>query len=258
MIIELIICIALLFLIGVLFYKHRRDTIEIYQIEFTNAPTTLGELIGDKHPIVVRGCQFPQILSQASLQQIPRLDPFPLNTEENSPTLSMYRSGPYSDSGVPLISAASGRTLAAELALDKWATHSLNDFSTELTGYMGAIMSTRVSVLLGGHGMKRSTAIYTCILVTEGKYTLSLLSKRSEEFLPKQWTWLYPEALTINDTPLVNEVQFVDVVLRPGTMLIIPAQFIYSCKVDAGFHGAVIVEYDTPISNLANLLEKFE
>jgi hypothetical protein len=258
MIIELIICIALLFLIGVLFYKHRRDTIEIYQIEFTNAPTTLGELIGDKHPIVVRGCQFPQILSQASLQQIPRLDPFPLNTEENSPTLSMYRSGPYSDSGVPLISAASGRTLAAELALDKWATHSLNDFSTELTGYMGAIMSTRVSVLLGGHGMKRSTAIYTCILVTEGKYTLSLLSKRSEEFLPKQWGWLYPEALTINDTPLVNEVQFVDVVLRPGTMLIIPAQFIYSCKVDAGFHGAVIVEYDTPISNLANLLEKFE
>jgi len=258
MIIELIICIALLFLIGVLFYKHRRDTIEIYQIEFTNAPTTLGELIGDKHPIVVRGCQFPQILSQASLQQIPRLDPFPLNTEENSPTLSMYRSGPYSDSGVPLISAASGRTLAAELALDKWATHSLNDFSTELTGYMGAIMSTRVSVLLGGHGMKRSTAIYTCILVTEGKYTLSLLSKRSEEFLPKQWTWLYPEALTINDTPLVNEVQFVDVVLRPGTMLIIPAQFIYSCKVDAGFHGAVVVEYDTPISNLANLLEKFE
>lgn len=258
MIIELIICIALLFLIGVLFYKHRRDTIEIYQIEFTNAPTTLGELIGDKHPIVVRGCQFPQILSQANLQQIPRLDPFPLNTEENSPTLSMYRSGSYSDSGVPLISAASGRTLAAELALDKWATHSLNDFSTELTGYMGAIMSTRVSVLLGGHGMKRSTAIYTCILVTEGKYTLSLLSKRSEEFLPKQWTWLYPEALTINDTPLVNEVQFVDVVLRPGTMLIIPAQFIYSCKVDAGFHGAVIVEYDTPISNLANLLEKFE
>jgi len=210
MIIELIICIALLFLIGVLFYKHRRDTIEIYQIEFTNAPTTLGELIGDKHPIVVRGCQFPQILSQANLQQIPRLDPFPLNTEENSPTLSMYRSGPYSDSGVPLISAASGRTLAAELALDKWATHSLNDFSTELTGYMGAIMSTRVSVLLGGHGMKRSTAIYTCILVTEGKYTLSLLSKRSEEFLPKQWAWLYPEALTINDTPLVNEVLRVD------------------------------------------------
>jgi hypothetical protein len=258
MIIELVICIALLFLIGVLFYKHRRDTIEIYQIEFANAPTTLGELIGDKHPIVIRGSPFPQIFTQANLQQIPRLDLFPLNMNENSPTLSMYRTNPYIDSGVPLILAASGRTLAVELALDKWSTHIMKDFSTELIGYMGAVMSTRVSVLLGGHGMKRSTAIYTCILVTEGKYTLSLLSKRSEEFLPKEWRWLYPEAMTINDTPLVKEVQFVDVVLRPGTMIIIPSQFIYSCKVEAGFHGAVILEYDTPISNLANFLEKFE
>jgi hypothetical protein len=65
----------------------------------------------------------------------------------------------------------------------------------------------------------------------------------------------YPESLTINDTPLVAEVQFIDVVLRPGTMLAIPAHCIYSMKPkEAGFSGAVILEIDTPISNLANLL----
>jgi len=247
---------AILFLVGVLFYKHRRDTIEIYQIEFANAATTLGELVEDKHPIVIRGCVFPQILTQANLQKIPRLDTFPLDVVENSPTLYKYRSEPYESSGAPLLCAPSARTLAVELALDKWSAHSLADFNAELMGYYSALMSVRTSVMLGGHGMKRASAIYTCILVTEGKYTISLLSKRSESFLPTTWVNLYPDSLSINDTPLVNEIQFIDVVLRPGTMLIIPCQFVYSCRAEGGgFHGAVVLEYDTLISNLANALE---
>jgi hypothetical protein len=256
MIVEIIIFMSILFLVGVLFYKQRRDTIEIYQIEFGAAPTTLGELIEDKHPIVVRTCPFPQILTQANLEKIPRLDSFPLDVVENSPTLGAYRLAPYLSTGAPILTPASGRTLAVELALDKWSAHSLSEFSAELMGYYSALMSMRTSVMLGGHGMKRATAIYTCILVTEGKYTISLLSKRSESFLPPNWVHVYADSLTINDTPLVNEIQFIDVVLRPGTMLIVPCQVIYSCKPEAGFHGAVIIEYDTPISNLASVLER--
>jgi hypothetical protein len=67
----------------------------------------------------------------------------------------------------------------------------------------------------------------------------------------------YPESLTVNDTPLVGEIQFIDIVVRPGTMIAIPAHCIYSMKLKgshAEFSTGLVIEIDTPISNLATAL----
>jgi hypothetical protein len=127
------------------------------------------------------------------------------------------------------------------------------DFMAELSGYFSVFKSFRTSVLLGGQGMVRPTSLYTCILPTEGTYTVSLVNKRSEAFLPKEWMYRFPSSLTVNDTTLVGEIQFIDIILRPGTMLIVPCHCIYSLECKPVFNSAVILELDSPISNLAHL-----
>jgi hypothetical protein len=261
MILEICITLCVAFFIAVWFYKQRRESIELVQVEFTNAFTTLHELVEEKQPIVIRGCPFPPVLTQEKLAEIPRLNPFPLRI--GGPTLQDYRIRPESIlpdeqvSGIPILSPAMSRTLAHELVLDRWASHTLKDIFTEFTGLIGLFTSTRVSTILGGHGMKRATAIYTCLLPTQGTYILSLVNKRSESFLPDRWTYRYPDTLSINDTPLVGEVQFIDIIVRPGTMVAVPAHCIYSMKPkEPGFSGCVVIEIDTPISNLASVLER--
>jgi hypothetical protein len=260
MLVEVFLTLCVLFSISVWFYSQRRESIEILQVEFPNSLLTLHELLEESQPIILRGCPFPQILTRVKLSEVPRLNEFPLRVG-SSTTLEAYRTATantFPDDqvvGNPLLDTTLGRTLAKELALDTWVNHTYSEFITELSGYFSIFKSTRISVLLGGHGMVRPTSLYTCILVTEGTYTVSLVNKRSEQFLPTSWTHRYPSSLTVNDTPLVGEIQFIDIIVRAGTMIIIPCHIIYSIapKSTSDFHAATVIELDSPISNLAHL-----
>lgn len=265
MIIEIIITLVLAFLIAIWFYRQRRDSIEILQVEFQSTLSTIHELVEELQPIIIRGNIFPQILSREKLSEIPRLDNFPLRIPSDAPHLLNYRQNPGSvlpdeqATGIPILDPDCARTLAKELSIELWATHNLADIFSELSGVFSSVSSKRTSVVLGGCGMKRATSIYTCIIPTEGKYILSLVNKRSESFLPANWKFRYPANLTVNDTPLVGEIQFIDIILRPGSMAILPSHCIYSLTPasSAQFHGAVIIEIDSPISNVGTFLDMF-
>jgi hypothetical protein len=260
MLVEVFLTLCVLFSISVWFYSQRRESIEILQVEFSNSLLTLHELLQESQPIILRGCPFPQILTKTKLSEVPRLNNFPLRAG-SSTTLETYRTqtaNTFPDDqavGNPLLDNTLSRTLAKELAIDTWINHTYSEFITELSGYFSVFKSSRVSVLLGGHGMVRPTSLYTCILVTEGTYTVSLVNKRSEQFLPAAWTYRYPPSLSVNDTPLVGEIQFIDIILRAGTMIIIPCHVIYSVSPKSinEFHAATLIELDSPISNLAHL-----
>jgi hypothetical protein len=111
----------------------------------------------------------------------------------------------------------------------------------------------RTEAHLGGLGMTRTSAKYTCIMPTEGKYTLSILSKDSESFLPTNWQYRYLSSLTLNDTPLVADLKFLDIVLRPGTTICLPPHTIISIepvKESAELFTFAAVEYHEPITLL--------
>jgi hypothetical protein len=253
------IFLSLLFFISAWFYSLRRDSIEILQVDYSNSFTTLHDLLQESQPIILKGCPVPPILTSTKLAEIPRLNAFPLS---GSYTLEAYRTSPGSVlpaeqiAGIPLIEPIIGRTLAKELSLDKWMNYNYTDFMVELSGYFSVVKSFRTRVLLGGHGMVRPRSLYTCILVSEGSYVVSLVNKRSEAFLPNEWETRYPSSLTINDTALVGEIQFIDIILRPGTMLIVPCHIIYSMGLKSAdtFNSALILELDSPISQLASLI----
>ena len=258
MLVEIFLTLCVLFFISVWFYSIRRDSIEILQVEYENSLITLHDLLQESQPIVLRGCPVPPILTATKLAEIPRLDSFPL---QGTYTLQTYRTHPEvvlpdeQGAGIPILQPIVARTLAKELSLDTWMKFTYTDFLTELSGYFSILKSFRTSVILGGYGMVRPTSLYTCILITEGTYIVSLVNKRSETFLPKEWYYRYPSSLTVNDTPLVGEIQFIDIILRPGTMIVIPCHCIYSIslKTPGTFGAAVAFELDSPISNLAHL-----
>jgi hypothetical protein len=261
MILEIIITLTVIILITVCFYSIRRESIELLQLEYENALPSLHELLQELQPIIIRGVPFPPILNSLKLAEIPRLNSFPLSANATH-TLQTYRTHPelvFPDEqaiGLPILEPIVGRTLARELSIDTWMKYTYDDFISELSGYFSILKSIKTSVILGGYGMVRSRSLYACIIPTEGTYIISLVNKRSENFLPKTtWKYKYPSILSINDTPLVGEIQFIDIIARPGTMVIIPCHCIYSMtpKEMGKFHSAVLLELDSPISNMANL-----
>jgi hypothetical protein len=259
MILEFIIVASFLFAVFVWFYKQRRSELELLQVEFSQAATSLRDLAQEKQPIVVRGVPTPPVLTTDRLAEIPRLDQFPLN---GGATLGTYKKLPASvnpdaqRAGTPILSEAAGAVLADELAIPLWVQRSLADALLDL-GSLPFFTSTETRVLLAGAGLQRAVGTFVCILPTQGTYTVSLLSASSESFLPKEWRDRFPQSFTVNDTPMVGEINYIDVVVRPGTMLCVPAQTIFSVapKEFGPFHAAVILEVHTPISKLAKFLE---
>lgn len=249
--IESIVLILVVVCIAVLFYKQRRPSMEILQAEESQLDEQLSDLLEEQQPLIVRGTVPPKGLTKEGLEKIPRLAQFlvggqPLDDILKNPIMLS------SAKGQPVLSQERREALAGELALQVWAEHVWLP-KLKKTTWLGWLDGcVRTEVLLGGLGMIRTVALYTCIMPTEGVYTVSILSKDSERFLPKEWIYKYPGDLTPNDTPLVSELKYIDIIVRPGTLICFPPHYVISMKPNQeSFTAAAIVEYHEPVTLIA-------
>ncbi len=233
-----------------MFYMQRRSELEILQLENEQIQDQLPELLEELQPVVIRGVTPPRGLTLESLQKIPRLADFsvggqPLSEILKTPAIL------FSAEGAPTLSQERREELAKELSLNLWADRVWLPILSQTTWTGPVIGAMRTEVVLGGLGMIRLTAKYTCVMPTEGTYTLSILSRDSESLLPVNWRYKYPSALTVNDTPLVADLKYIDVILRPGTTVCFPPHCIISIepvKETSSFFSAAIVEYHEPVT----------
>lgn len=247
---------CIIFFISVLFYKQRRSTVEILQSEYT-AQDSLKELAAEHQPIVIRNTPIPQSLTTDQLSKMYRLSEFQF--QESGLTLRQYLNSPMTSGGAPLITNKASQALSKELALPIWVSHTIQDMIQEMGGPFSICYSHTIQTVFGGIGMQRTTAVMTYFLPVEGAYTISLVNPKSESFLPADWKYRYPNTLTINDSPLVAEIKYIDIILRPGTMICLPAQTIFSMEPnEATFHSGLWVEVDSPVSKLAKFLEDLD
>ena len=255
MILQVTFILCIVFFIAVCFYKQRRDSTELLQAEF-DAQESFSELFEERQPIILRSVPTPHSLTLEQLSKMVRLYDFQLQDAEK-PTLRDYMASPtIQTNGTPLLSGDRSLILSKELALEIWVSNVLQSFLQDIGGIFSVVNTTSVRAVLGGIGMQRATAVTTLILPVEGKYTVSLVNRKSEQFLPTFWKYRYPRTLTINDSPLVSEIQYIDIVLRPGTILCLPTHCMYSIEPDENvFHSALCIEIDSPISTLTKFLE---
>jgi hypothetical protein len=254
----LVIFIIIIFVIMYLFYKHRRSELEILQLESEQIPTQLIDLLEELQPIVIRGVVPPKGLTRESLLKIPRLGDFAVGGQPLTDILEKPEML-FSAQGAPTLNQQGREQLSNELSINIWADHTWLPIFSQATWVGPAIGCMKTEVVLGGLGMTRTVAKFTSILPTEGNWRLSILSRDSERFLPTNWKYKYPAALTLNDTPLVADLKYIDIVLRSGTMICLPPHSIISMepiKDSSAFFGFVIMEYHEPVSLLVKSLSQ--
>ena len=235
---EVLGIIAVIFLIVVMFYMHRQSELTILQLEQSQVDAEFSSLLEERQPIVIRGVQVPKGLSREALLKSTRLAPLPIEAAMN---------------GTPL-TQPEREELAERLSMTIWANHTWLPLFHEYSWISPLVGSIKTEGLIGGLGMNRATAQYTCLIPTDGSYIVSLLAKSSEVFLPSSWEQRYPSMLTSDDTPLVADLKFLDIVLNTGNALCIPAHLIFSMEPIQPSSTAAIIEYHEPISILAKSL----
>jgi hypothetical protein len=247
---EIALFIAIFFLVLVFFYKQKADGFNILQIE-SDKLSTFHELLSEKFPIVVRGLGEPKFLTPEILKATPRLHGIQL-----APTLflgDILKGSAKLPSNLVLPDDLQ-KLLASEVGLHVWAEHSwLPHYSGENPSWF---LSLDTKVNVGSIGLTKSSAYSTVLYPTSGTFTCSLMLDTAEKFLPTRWAGRYLSELTVSDTPLLKEIQFIDIILRPGHMLHIPAHWIYCCKaIDLSVLPLCgILEVHHPISKLASSL----
>jgi hypothetical protein len=206
---EILFILIIVFFVLIFFYKQTTDEFHILQIE-NDTIDTLPEILSESHPIVVRGLGPPKILTPEILkgnqrvQTLPVATPFVLHEYMNEPKGKMLQ----------VLSDEVRHQAADELGLQIWAEHTWFPRIKE-DNPLAYTLSMESEVYISSMGMRKTNAAYTLIYPTNGTFTASLLTSANTKFLPTEWGSQFVSELKPADCPLLNEVQFIDLILRP-------------------------------------------
>ena len=239
MITILIIC-SLLFFIYVFFYKQSISDYTILQIHYSQVQK-LNETLLDKAPVIIKDVEIPHCVQKNSLLSVQRF----ANTYLGSCKLSEYMNKEVCELQ---LSNELEIFLANETGFNSYIIHNWlpRVYTNPLSQYISTIES---KICFGSHQLQKTSAIWSLILPIESKYIISLINPNYAESLPYNWR-------TIQNLEENLNIQFIDVIVKPGTMLILPPHWYYLMKAEENGAYYTFVEYHEPVSILNNYLEK--
>jgi hypothetical protein len=232
--IELILILSFLFLIYVFFYKQTTNEYTITQLEFNTISTKLQELLYDKIPIVIRNVAVPNCVLPNVL----------LNTQRFQKVLGDYLNE--KDTNLPQ-SNEFQQFMANETGFQVISEHSWMPY-LQVGVASKYISSLKTKLCFGTTVLTHTNAIYTVIVPIKGNYICSLVNNEFTKQLPKT---------NVSDIEQIHSnIQYIDVVLKPNTVLILPPHWHYIMKEQIPYSYYGCIEYHEPISVLMNYLEK--
>ena len=247
--IEIFFILAILLGLLVLFYRQAIEQYNILQIESSQL-SDLPKLLSERTPLVLRDIGQPKLLTPEMLKGNARLQQYPLSAKL---TLGGYLQKPVVS--VPLTKKATS-LLAKESGVSVWAEHTWfpQFFSYPILQHLHSFTT---DACIGEIGLRKTTGIVTVLYPTSGTYEVTLLTEQQEKFLPSTWRGRFPEVFTIQDTPLVGQIKYITIKLRPGNMLCIPTHWYYSIRVTEKTKPALWVKMtvDNPVSYVASSME---
>jgi hypothetical protein len=234
--IEIIMLLSFMFLIYVFFYKQTINEYSINQIEFTNISTKLQDLLYDKIPTIIRNAPIANCVLPSTFMNTQRfkkvLEDYLTEKDINLPKSSQFESFIANESGFQVFSEHSWLSYLQINVLSKYTS------------------SLKTKISFGSHPLVSTTAIYTILIPIKGEFTCSLINNEFTKYLPKIPT------VTIED--ISKSVQYIDVLLKPTTLIILPPHWHYIMNETLPYSYYASIEYHEPISLLMNYLEKKE
>lgn len=213
--IEFIFLLAVLYFIAVLFYRDTKDSFEILQLE-ADRINELPDLYAEKRPIVIRGMGLPPLGTYAEMKKRPHIlqlgvsPTLSLDALLHSPALSSFT-----------FSEETTSFLAKESGLPVWSVANL--YPKLIPPFCKQLYTTKESLWPSHRGLWKTKAYYTLCSPTQGTASVKLLLPAMIPFLPVQWQGRNFDSLKKEDTPLLSHLEFVEIKLRPGNALLIPA-----------------------------------
>ena len=246
---EIFFILAVLLAVFIVFYRQAIEQYNILQIEASQLDE-LPKLLSERTPLVLRDIGSPKLFTPDTLKANARLQNFPIG---NGQTLGTYIQKP--NTRVPLTKKASS-LLAKESGLSVWAEHTWFPRLFQFP-FLQHIHTLNTEAFLGEMGLRKTTGIVTILYPTSGNLEVTLLTEQQEKCLPKAWRSRFPETFTIQDTPLVGEIKYITIKLRPGNMLCIPTHWFYSIRVVDKSKPALWsrITLDNPISYVSSSME---
>ena len=234
----------MLFVILTFFYKQSICEFRINQIELAQKEN-ITSLLNEKVPIVLRSIPSAtfwthnDVLDRHCFKDIPIF-------KETSLTDWIYSSTcdsicPWKYQQAEKIANVSGIHIWA----DKW----MNPLF--IHPFLKLWLFPKYHCWAGNIGL-RQTYSWTCFFIVDGEITFTIMPENNKTSLPSNWIGCFPANLTAKDTPFVGDLKFIDIILRPGNCIFMPAHWFvswtsYSKKIPM----VCTISYHTPISFLA-------
>ena len=206
--IEWVVIILIIFCIVVWHYSQSTTQYSISQIKEPQVLTSILTLWEEKNPVVVSEVRAREIWSPQSLQQ----------TRFWGAQLiwGQYEANP-KDAVIPLdhnLQITWAEILGIGLTESDYLLRWFN-----LTSW---VYSTRTEAHIGPEGLRTTYGWATAITCTSGEASCILLNSSQKSKLPPGWKGLrWPEATVVHH-PLWTQVQDIEIILRPGTVLLVP------------------------------------
>jgi len=216
---EIIIILAVIFFIAVLFYKQANEDFEILQIS-AERMDELPTLYAERYPIVLSDYSLPGLGTESELRKRPAI----LQMKMGGTTLQGLLDRPASlrTFSFPYETA---QFIAKETGLSTWFQHHLLHRILP-SPYTKWFYTARMTLWPEHRGLFKTTAFQTLIMPTQGNARVSLMLPTVLPYLPTRWEGRNFHSLNAQDTPLLSQIHYVDVVLRPGTLLLLPPHMI--------------------------------
>ena len=227
MLFEIVLVITVIITILFFFYK---QAVKEFRILQTDSIDKAIPLLNERCPIVVHPAIQPDLWTMKDLNQRPALK---------------KHIEPYLKKKTSWLEPKKAQDLATQVGFPIWVNQAvLPSFKAP---WWGPILWAQSKVAIGAQGLRPTFGYCTVIMATEGTLQVSLLNEASDTYLPKQWLGKRLSKMTRDDTPHLGQIQFVDVVLRPGSALLVPPHWkvCWECK---GPSLAVWIDIHHPVS----------
>ena len=208
---EIILFLAIAALILLFFYKNSVvPEYKLNQLTYKSIDN-LPDLMAEKSPIVILDTPPTTFWSASDLHARPVLG------QQGLPLLSLglKTHQEYKSSIASFFGEHSGAPVWIQ---SKWITVMTNPWLQWLT-------TPDSKAWFGSRGLQATYAPWTLITSSEGEALVSLLHKKHDTYLPTSWKNRLPEELTRADTPFLSDIKYIDVILREGTSLLVPAHW---------------------------------
>lgn len=242
-----LLAFVVVFFLGVLFYRQRIEEYRLNQIEWPQREQ-LGELQEERIPIVVRGMPRAPIWTYTDVQARGQYSTLRVGAEGLALPNWISTAGP--DSAAPY-GAAVAESLAQIAMVEPWLAATWLPSLEAVRRALPTLFPMIPSVWAGARGLTTSQAQWTLLFPTDGEIVVTLMNDKEKAFLPAGWEGTFPRAYTAADTPFVGSLNYIDIILRPGHALWIPAHWKYAWENLEGAPSVPLVckvDVHTPIS----------